>query len=359
MKLKGNKGEWSEIYVFLKLLADGQLNAADSNLEIIPEVYYPIIKIIRLEGGSNIEFLRNGEIIVIDGYTKEVILKVSIQTFIEKSQLLLNEIKQSKGSSFTIPIIEEFLMQLKISHLSENKNKKTDITLIIYDRHTNSAQNLGFSIKSMLGNRSTLFNAGKTTNFLYKLIGSSHIDIDEININTKTIKEKIAKIIDCGYEIIFDKVANENFELNLKVIDTSLPQILGEMLLLNNSYSNSSYLIDLIKLLTEKNPLNVNLSKGHPFYEYKIKNFLTDVALGMTPGIVWKGRIDSTGGIIIVKKDGELVCFHAFNRNEFQEYLINNTRMDTSSTTRNEFGNIINLDGQLFFILNLQVRFKN
>ena len=25
--LTGNKGEWSEIYVFLKLLADGRLNA--------------------------------------------------------------------------------------------------------------------------------------------------------------------------------------------------------------------------------------------------------------------------------------------------------------------------------------------
>ena len=33
--LKGNKGEWSEIYVFLKLLADGKLYSADENLEII------------------------------------------------------------------------------------------------------------------------------------------------------------------------------------------------------------------------------------------------------------------------------------------------------------------------------------
>jgi HpaII restriction endonuclease. len=32
MKLRGNKGEWSEIYTFLKLLADGKLYAADENL---------------------------------------------------------------------------------------------------------------------------------------------------------------------------------------------------------------------------------------------------------------------------------------------------------------------------------------
>ena len=26
------------------------------------------------------------------------------------------------------------------------------------------------------------------------------------------------------------------------------------------------------------------MSNGRPYYEYKIKNFLTDCALGMTPG---------------------------------------------------------------------------
>ena len=42
--LSGNKGEWSEIYVFLKLLGEGRLNAADANLIAIPDIYYPIIK---------------------------------------------------------------------------------------------------------------------------------------------------------------------------------------------------------------------------------------------------------------------------------------------------------------------------
>ena len=45
--MKGNIGDWSEVYVFLKLLSEGKLNAADSNLNAIPNVYYPIIKIIR------------------------------------------------------------------------------------------------------------------------------------------------------------------------------------------------------------------------------------------------------------------------------------------------------------------------
>ncbi|MBD3211216.1 MAG: HpaII family restriction endonuclease, partial [Candidatus Lokiarchaeota archaeon] len=31
--ITGNKGEWSEIYVFFKLLADGKLYAADGDLQ--------------------------------------------------------------------------------------------------------------------------------------------------------------------------------------------------------------------------------------------------------------------------------------------------------------------------------------
>lgn len=44
-----NKGEWSELYVFLKLLGDGILYAGDKNLNKIENSYYPVIEIIRNE----------------------------------------------------------------------------------------------------------------------------------------------------------------------------------------------------------------------------------------------------------------------------------------------------------------------
>ena len=49
MGLTGNKGEWSEIYVLLRLLADGRIYAADENLQRLENVYFPILKIIREE----------------------------------------------------------------------------------------------------------------------------------------------------------------------------------------------------------------------------------------------------------------------------------------------------------------------
>lgn len=47
--LTGNKGEWSEIYVLLRLLADGKLYAADDDLQRPENIYFPIVKIIREE----------------------------------------------------------------------------------------------------------------------------------------------------------------------------------------------------------------------------------------------------------------------------------------------------------------------
>jgi hypothetical protein len=44
--MKLNKGEWSEVYVFLKLLAEGKLYAADKDLKKIKDIYYSVLEII-------------------------------------------------------------------------------------------------------------------------------------------------------------------------------------------------------------------------------------------------------------------------------------------------------------------------
>ena len=48
-KLTGNKGEWSEIYVLLRLLGDGKIYSADENIKKNEDVYIPILKIFREE----------------------------------------------------------------------------------------------------------------------------------------------------------------------------------------------------------------------------------------------------------------------------------------------------------------------
>ena len=211
-----------------------------------------------------------------------------------------------------------------------------------------------------LKNESTLLNAGKTTNFIYKITGDSipsDIDIKVNNINTRSkIKDRIEKIQAESCYLEFFKLNNSTFENNLILIDSSLPKIISSLLLFYYTLSNSKT-SELTDILSNENPLNFNTESSHPYYEYKIKRFLTDIALGMMPSQVWTGELDATGGYLVVKEDGEILCYHIYNRNEFENYLLKNTKIETGSSSRHEFGKIYKKNGELFFNLNLQIRF--
>jgi type II restriction enzyme len=84
---------------------------------------------------------------------------------------------------------------------------------------------------------------------------------------------------------------------------------------------------------------------------------LTDIALGMMPSKVWTGELDATGGYLIVKDNGEILYYHIYNRNEFEDYLVVNTKLETASSTRHDFGTIYSDGNELLFKLNLQIRF--
>lgn len=358
--LTGNKGEWSEIYVFLKLLGEGKLNAADENLNAIPNVFYPIIKILRRENNFNREYRLDGDIKIVDGETNQELHNISIAEFVVRSKQLFIELKNVKGRSFSFPDIEEFLESIDVRSLKAKKTNKADINIVVHDLNTGLNPKLGFSIKSMLGGNSTLFNPGNTTNFIYEIIGDTPIDINQINsiVLQPKIANRISEIKRQGYQVVFKNIQSETLNLNLQLIDTDLPEILSELLLIKYSTPGLALLSKTLKQLTDNNPLNFNLSQGHPFYEYKVKNFLTDSALGMTPSTMWTGIYDATGGMIIVKSDGELVCYHIYNRNEFQNYLINNTRLEQASTSRYNFGDLFEENDRVYLKLNLQVRFN-
>ena len=95
--MKGNKGEWSEIYAFLKLISDGKLYAADKNLEKIPNLFYPIIKIIRREATNNLAYTLNGDVKIIDETTNEILISVPKIQFVEQAEILFDKIKNAKA----------------------------------------------------------------------------------------------------------------------------------------------------------------------------------------------------------------------------------------------------------------------
>lgn len=244
--------------------------------------------------------------------------------------------------------------------LKASSTAKTDITIVVHDQRTNQQPTLGFSIKSQLGSPSTLLNAGKTTNFIFKIKNTtfSSEEIKKINaIDTRSkIMDRINSVLQANGTFEFSRTERSMFANNLILIDSKLPEILSQIVF--DFYSSvKSHLVDLVAKTATKNPLQFDNTNEHQFYEYKIKRFLTDVALGMMPSVVWAGQYDATGGYLIVKENGDVLCYHIYNRNEFEDYLFNNTKLDTASSKRHDFGTIYEENGDFYFKLNLQIRF--
>jgi HpaII restriction endonuclease len=356
--ITGNKGEWSEIYTLFKLLSDKNLFVGDSKLNKVEDVFYPIIKILRAESGGDFEYSLDGEMVVISGDAEP--LRVPVETFTTQAALLLGKIRESNGA-FSIPEVEAFLVSLRCKSLKAKSTSKTDIVLVIHDKYINQSAQLGFSIKSQLGGEATLLNAGKTTNFIFSIddLTLSDTQIEEINsIDSKSkIKDRVETIKQAGGVLRFERLENGMFFNNLVLIDSLLPSILAEILYAFFTTSLSS-IQDLVKHTSEQNLINYDVQYEHKFYDYKIKRFLTDIALGMTPATVWSGLYDATGGYLVVKDSGEVLCYHIYQKNQFEEYLFCNTKLETASSSRHDFGKVYKENNRLFLKLNLQIRFK-
>ena len=356
--ITGNKGEWSEIYTLFKLLGDKQLFLGNKEIEKLEGVVYPILRVLRTENNGDFEYSIKDEIILISG--GEEVLKIAISEFKEKAKFLLEKIKENKERTFSVPEIEGFMQSINCLSLKASSTAKTDIKIVVHDQRTNQQPTLGFSIKSQLGSPSTLLNAGKTTNFIFKIsdLKLSKIEIDKINsIDSRSkIMDRINTVLSLNGHFNFIRTEKLIFSNNLILIDSKLPELLSQVVYEFYSSKNSN-ISDLISNISSENPLNFDISNEHKFYEYKIKRFLTDIALGMMPSIVWTGQYDATGGYLIVKENGDVLCYHIYNRNEFEDYLFNNTKLDTASSSRHDFGNIYEENKELYFKLNLQIRF--
>ena len=384
MALKGNKGEWSEIYVFLYLLGKGQLDVADESLNAVPGEFYKILEIIRKEALSTNNYIReddNVRIIVTNDKTGDwETFSFPIIDFVEKAKALLERLKTTREKSH--PEIEGFLSQLKISSIKDVGHKR-DITIKIEDFHCAMTQTLGFSIKSFLGSDSTLFNPGAGTNFIYEIQfpeGKS-IDVDEFNRKTYNQSPRISSrlkslINDYKAEIVFQKVQSRCLSQNLRTIDGDLPSLIAQLLLIRY-LENETTIARCTEILTQQNPLDFDTENHGAVYEYKVKRFLQDCALGMVPEKPWLGVYDATGGQIIVKEDGQVVCYHIYEQNRFLNYLFHSTKFEGASTSEDEdnpghprekvegktlkpffYGWLYEEDGKFYFKINLQVRFK-
>lgn len=167
------------------------------------------------------------------------------------------------------------------------------------------------------------------------------------------VKDTVKGIFENGGEFVFEGMTSEKFRHNLMLVDSAMCEIAANALLVYYGGSKSKCK-DIAYELGKQNPL------GFPkewFYAHKLKKLLCAVALGMTPATLWRGNDDANGGYIIVTKQGDVLAYHIYNRDFFEEYLLNSTKFDTPSSSRYGFGKIYKKGGENYINLNLQIRF--
>lgn len=337
---KGNKWEWSEVYALLRILADEKIYATDSETK-------------EYTAGEMISIYINGE----------KVKELPATEFESESVNLLNEINSKDFyGALSVESTQNFRDKILCYKILTPAIDKNDIMIKITDADTVYSPTIGSLIKSELGSYSTLLNAGKTTNFIYKIVQNHSDLIREANEiykvsggkNHTDVRGRISKIIEENGTLEYRNINNQIFEDNLVLIDSNMDRIIAETLLYfyKDGISNCN---EMVEKLEQENPMNYGNVNA---YRYKFKKFLTAVSLGMKTATVWDGLDEATGGYIVVTKEGNVLAYHIYNRNYFEEYLLSNTKYETASTSRHDFGEVYSENGEDFIKLNLQVRFR-
>ncbi len=357
--LSGNKGEWSELYALLMLLASGRLPIANSDLSLTENEYTVVGVSRRYKTGEvayEIDF-DNRAVIVDDGSHKGLL---NIAELDAASDSILSKLSSGGGARIEVPEIEDLLSRMRVHHLAASGTLKADLDVLVRDGRTGEVLRLAFSIKSRLGNPSTLLNASGATNFRLALPFSPS-QLSTLSRMDGKPSLIVSAVLSMKPDIDSPTPVNPIMRDNLSLVDSQMNMIVGTMLLGYYSGCGSS-IPEVVEWVAQRDPLRVGLySNASHFYAYKVKTMLADFALAMFPAKPWDGTYTANGGYLVVSKDGTITCLPSVHRDVFRDYLFKNTRMETASTTKHHFGRIfIDPDsGHASIDLNLQIRFRH
>lgn len=353
MSTQRNRGEWSEIYVACSLVAYGQLQIfGDGNFLV--------------EGVSSIsgeyQILRNGNEAIVKRPLSEE--RFYIAYFEEAAEIIRDAIMRggTGAGAFSIDRLRDFESRTGLDQIRGGRSKKSDIRIHLIDRYSGQIEYRTFSVKSLMGASPTLFNVSHSSAITFQLIGPSYANL-AFNINSlNTVKERIRRLSEIGFNFRLFEFSSEVFKSNLQMIDTNFPELYA-CSILAYYLGKSSILKEVIWSIENGSVRNVcemcdPSSFAHMNLELKFGQFLYDITLGMNSATKWDGRWDVDGGYIIVGENGEIVAHPFLNEQNLRDFLLNSTKFDTPSTSRHDFGLLEYDDSGVPFIrLMAQIRF--
>ena len=369
--MQGNKGEWSESYAALRIIGDRKIFVADRSGAMNPNEWMNVLALMRRETRERLVSYRYdaNDVDVVIAVNEDPVYRLPASEFVSLADRLLTEINRNKSSSFVVTDeLESALRTVQLHSLKAKSDSKSDVTLSVLDPRSGVTRSeIGFSIKSELGQPPTLSNTATASAPIYRLHGMTAELAAEVNA-VVTAKGKTAVEDRCrlmqqrgivmeyvGYPA---KGSCSPFAENLDLINPWLPAALAEVLRVWYLGGNMRTLPEVARWLEETNPLRI--SRPDVKYAFMLKNFLYAAYCGMTASTLWDGRSEVNGGFIRVSKTGEVLAFYALESEVFKDYLFRNCYFERPATSRKHgnYGTVYEEDGGWFIRLNFQIRYR-
>lgn len=389
MDLLGNKGEWGEIYIFLKLMYDGEVYAADKDMNKLNDVFLKIVKIIREEIRTQVYEYYTGDIIRIHLNGVDINTDIPKGVFEDNRDKLQTLMSANHKGTFGDADIESFLRSIYVTKLKAPAANQggffggtQDITMAVMDYRSGITETVGFSCKSDFGGKATLFNASSdNTNFKYEIAGPitdnlmNHVN-SLFNTKNKTNKktgiietrqevaagDRIRSLKDAGCSLAFVTTLGKFAKRNLVTSGGSeMPGIVAEAL--RHYYwdceirSECASIRQVMNSVISSNPAKYDFDDIDSIYNKKFANLMYDMFTGMRLGSLWDGRCSVNGGYIVMKSDGDVLAYHSCIADAFKEFLLSKLGFEYPSASRHKHMSVYKEGDRYFINFNLQIRF--
>lgn len=355
MAFEATKREWSELYAFFRILSDGYVCLGTPQSKISDD-RWAVAMIQREEhDGPRQYYIEKDNIRIVNTESSRTFPR---EDFGVVATLVFNTIKTSSEDEVLSPEgVEEFLDEIGIFNLEAHTNDRTDISIAFW--HPESPL-IGFNIRSKIGKIHPLLDGGRTANLKFELSGARFANpmVNKVNAldGPNEVLNRMMLIERLGGTLKYSDVADRVFRCNLLMIDLHFPRLLAEMLRIMqlDGITRINELTDIIKTM---NPLKIKdeLINKHGFYEYKIKQFLMTLALGMRPAKIYNGTDSTVEGMLLVNSIGEVLCYHKSQKEAFENFLYLNTRFEKGALEKDKYGYLERENGIHYFKLNAKI----
>lgn len=288
--------------------------------------------------------------------------RIPRKDFGDAADVLLLLLKEARGEEqVEIPDgLEGFLNAANIYSLEAQTNDRTDLHLAFGYAE---APLTGFVVRCRLSPMNPLLDGGRAANLKLEQTGAKFASptVNKVNALTAAsadndVAERMRMIERLGGVMKYSDVADKVFRCNLLMMDLHFPRMLTEMVRLMH-IEGTSRVAELTERIKQINPLKIKdeLIQKHGFYEYKMKQFLLALALGMRPAKIFRGNDSAVEGMLLVDAEGSVMCYHKMRDKVFADFLYANTRFEKGAPEKDKYGSLERENGTYYFKLNAKI----